>query len=146
MAVNNACCRSLEQAVHQSAIPVTFDVELSEYQLELATGGYALIHYCPFCGHRFPDSTRHLLHVQPSDEDLSEIEVLLSVAGIRGLCSRLGEPAETIDVGRTKQHRFTNWRTVDLVVLEDEDGSLEFTAVPKQVVGDNRGDAADGHD
>jgi Domain of unknown function (DUF6980) len=68
----NQCCRMMEHALEEPLFPITYDLELSEYQLKLAhddTTGTALLKYCPFCGFKLPRSGRFDLTVEDKIPD-----------------------------------------------------------------------------
>ena len=129
--MESSCCRRLERAIENSNIPLDYDIALLEYRLLLRTGGHAFISFCPFCGTQFPASRRALLHLEPADDEIAQIESLVDIVDVDELRKRLGEPIEVVAAEQMEQFRFANWRTVDLIVQRQADAKLRFIAVPK---------------
>jgi hypothetical protein len=135
----NECCRNLARALQHPDSPLKYDAQLSEYRLNLATGGYSWIRYCPFCGTRLPESKRDSLFFEPSEQDLSQIAELSNIDDMSSLCERLGSPVEIVENNGFRQHRFANWKTVDLIVQQAAGKELKYLAVPKEKEPKNQG-------
>ena len=54
------CCLQMESAVNDPDVPVDYVSKLREYGLRILDGGssYLVIMFCPWCGHKLPDSLR----------------------------------------------------------------------------------------
>jgi hypothetical protein len=135
----NECCRNLARALQRPNSPLKYDAQLSEYRLNLSTGGYSCIMYCPFCGTRLPESKRDSLFFKPSDQDLSPIAEMSKIDDLSALCERLGNPVEIVENNGFRQYRFANWKTVDLIVQQAEGKELKYLAVPKEKEPKNQG-------
>jgi hypothetical protein len=129
--MESPCCRGLGRAIENPTIPLDYDGALFEYRLLLTTGGHAFISFCPFCGTEFPASRRALLHFEPAEGEIAQIESLVGINDIDELRKRLGEPVEVVATEQMEQFRFANWRTVELIVQRQADAKLRFIAVPK---------------
>ena len=72
------CCPEMSAAVQDDDYPVIFVPKFREYGLLIGDGGtsYQLIHYCPWCGSRLPETLRNewfekleSMSIDPMDED-----------------------------------------------------------------------------
>lgn len=113
---------------------------MGESYLQL-TNGKATMEYCPWCGGAFPGSKRGSFFADPSDDDVAELEaVITSIVTTRDMHNLLGRPDDTIPsrviykpalprMGEWDcQYAYsTKWDTVELTILEIDDGTLTFS-------------------
>ena len=68
---NTFCrCGTLENASKEPGHPIRWDERMHEYYIAEGGGGRMMIHYCPFCGGKTPESQRDIFfaHVTQAEE------------------------------------------------------------------------------
>jgi hypothetical protein len=75
------CCKEMAYHLSEGEVAVTYSLKFREYGIRYLDGGSAtqLIHYCPWCGARLPESLRDkwfdevfALGLEPGDPRLPE--------------------------------------------------------------------------
>jgi hypothetical protein len=149
-------CGTVESLASDRRTPVEYDKELNEYNLIVRDKKiFYRMYFCFFCGGKLPESKRVGLFTQPSTEEMNEVVRLLgNVTSIQQARKVLGEPDETVKARKVtpqgngksapkykKHHRYLiRWKTLDLIVREREDGSID-TAVSGKYMGKSSGSA-----
>lgn len=73
------CCEQMRSALEDPDIPLTYARKFREIGIRILDGGesYLLLGYCPWCGHKLPDSLRdrwfeelERLHIDPEGDSI----------------------------------------------------------------------------
>jgi len=143
-------CGMPERLARDEPYPVVFDEVTGEYQFERVDGRWRhQIHHCPWCGGCLP-SKRHTLFTKPDAAEKTEVNELLSGAkSLADVLHALGSPERSTDcaameipevyasdvaTGKRQRsvHQYTaRWTTLDLHIIEFEDGSISYAVSGK---------------
>ena len=145
-------CGLPDKWARDPSLPVEFDATLNEYHLVRGTKRrwFTVMHYCFWCGGRLPESTRGRLFTEPEKGELEEVQSVLADARSRADVFRIfGEPDASFDWSDDdealnsqvwnvkkwdKSFRYsTRWNSLDVIVLEYPDGSVEYACAGKYV-------------
>lgn len=69
-------CSWLQQAAAEPTVPVKFNEEVGEYQVESRDGGYLVIRHCPWCGGVAPPSRRASLFATMPQAEVERLKRL----------------------------------------------------------------------
>jgi hypothetical protein len=137
----NCHCGTVESLASNRQSPIRYDEKLNEYNLVSGDGEvHYRLYFCFFCGGKLPASRRADLFTDPSAEEMEDVaKILGKVKSMQQARQVLGAPDETVqapecslgDDGKSgasykKQHRYVRrWKTLDLIIREREDGSID---------------------
>ena len=89
-------CGWLERAAAEPSKPIEHDVRTNEYRLVTqhpAGRGYSILHFCPWCGCRCPESRNHSLFAKPTDTELRRlVDLTGGLRTVAHVIQVLGEP------------------------------------------------------
>jgi hypothetical protein len=123
--------------------PVKFDAQLNEYSIVYAERHSHLMRYCFWCGGKLPESKRSDLFAVPEHDEMAHAAAVLKEAkSMEDVLNVLGEPQVTMTnellartngaFGFRRQWKYTRrWKTIEVVVIEMDDGSLQLAFMPK---------------
>ncbi len=98
-------CGGLESAADEPDNPIIFQADLNEFQIEYSTEegpGHMMIHYCPFCGGKPPDSRRSRLFARITRAELRRLRDLTTdIRTLEDAVRILGEPDQDEAEGMT---------------------------------------------
>jgi hypothetical protein len=86
-------CAWLKNAASDPEVPVKFDHDVGEYQVEHRDGGYSVVRHCPWCGGAAPASMRASLFATLSSAELRRLGRLTArLKTVEDAVAALGEP------------------------------------------------------
>jgi hypothetical protein len=90
-------CDWLKNAANDERFPVEYDRQNNTFKLQCQLGegqlGYAVLHYCPFCGGRAPDIRKEKTFTHISEQEHQRLQQLTQqIKSIEDAFRILGEP------------------------------------------------------
>jgi hypothetical protein len=123
--------------------PVKFDAQLNEYSIVYGERHSHRMRYCFWCGGKLPESKRNDHFAVPEQDEMAHaVAVLKQAKSMEDVLDVLGEPQMTMSnelSAKTsegfpfrRQWKYTRrWKTIEVVVIEMDDGSLQLAFMPK---------------
>ncbi|MHC5061314.1 MAG: DUF6980 family protein [Planctomycetota bacterium] len=149
---NGYCnCRSSEEWKVNDKIPISYFEELNEYHIMCEGGVTSVMYYCYFCGGKLPDSLRGQLFYELDKSEENEVKSLISkIDTVEKIHEVLGEADKILNRDTEEEAFFVlrnkkkcvrwyvyhkRWKSLELQILEHEDGTLGFSIAQKHIEG-----------
>jgi hypothetical protein len=147
-------CGYLRRQATQADSPIRFDATLNEYHFVQATA-HLIIHHCPFCGGRAPQSRRPTMFAVIAESERQRLSALTaSLHTVEDAIEAFGPPdfdcpagivsfapQQTSEVSEPQTYRVLVYRglsdTADLEVQVDSAAGTQIHVVPKYVGSQN---------
>jgi len=98
-------CGTLENASKEPSHPIRWDERMQEYYLDLGQQRHMMIHYCPFCGGKTPESRRGSFFAHVTQAEETRILLLFKdIRTVSDMIARFGPPDEEREFGTTVRH------------------------------------------
>lgn len=134
------CCTSLQYVLSHARSSLRLDPEFNEVHLlydHRGRNAFSLLRYCPYCGKRFPKSSRPGVDLARNGEARNILKKIKKVKSVEAMRAVLGTPDLVRVRGKSKRVQadpwirayeyFSGFETCRVTVREYIDGSLRCT-------------------
>jgi hypothetical protein len=122
-------CGYLQRACDEPTVPIVFDEEMGEFQIEHPRGGgYSVLYHCPWCGGAAPRSKRSRRFATISTEEatrlrsltaeLTSVDAAIIALGSPDVDDPIGTSVSTVGSGN-EPPRVTSYRMLTFRGLSD---------------------------